>query len=131
MPYLPTPQSYLEQSALLLQAYPDARITTKYTFPSTSSKTHPTPSSQTSSSQPDAQAAPQDPKPRIATLTLKTFHPESGICLKYRTNKGAEVGRLISSLGKLAAGVDVEGLGLGVAATAVGGGDVEMGDAPA
>ncbi|RAK78005.1 uncharacterized protein BO72DRAFT_447454 [Aspergillus fijiensis CBS 313.89] len=24
MPYLPTPQAYLEQSALLLQAYPDA-----------------------------------------------------------------------------------------------------------
>ncbi|PWY94333.1 hypothetical protein BO94DRAFT_328733 [Aspergillus sclerotioniger CBS 115572] len=121
MPYLPTTQSYLEQSSLLLQAYPDTvrnptqptpthpnpptltnqtqRITTKYTFPRTPTTTDPTPAS--------------EPKPRIATLELKTFHPGTGICLKYKTNKGAEVGRLITSLGKLAAGADVEGLGLG------------------
>lgn len=51
--------------------------------------------------------------------------------MKYRTNKGAEVGRLITSLGKLAAGADVEGLGLSNPAPAGGAGDVEMGDAPA
>ena len=39
-----------------------------------------------------------------ATLTLKTYHPDSGICLKYRTDKAAEVGRLVSGLGKLAKG---------------------------
>ncbi|PYI32495.1 hypothetical protein BP00DRAFT_494505 [Aspergillus indologenus CBS 114.80] len=207
MPYLPTPQAYLEQSALLLQAYPDAvrysqrrpnpsvpsstahqapkpphstpplflphlpsrsstlhpntphppatqphkpthqltsrpgaqKITTKYTFAhatrSSSSATNP------QTTQPDPAPQPQTPqtpeKPRIATLTLKTFHPESGICLKYRTNKGAEVGRLISSLGKLAAGADVAGLGLGLpgsgggsSGVGMGAADVEMGDAP-
>jgi hypothetical protein len=34
-------------------------------------------------------------------LDLKTYDPESGACLKYRTNKAAEVGRLIASLGRL------------------------------
>lgn len=36
-----------------------------------------------------------------ATLTLKTYDPASGVCLKYRTDKGAEVGRLIATLGRL------------------------------
>ncbi|RAH52263.1 hypothetical protein BO85DRAFT_408271 [Aspergillus piperis CBS 112811] len=132
MPYLPTSQSYLEQSSLLLQAYPDTRITTKYTFPRTSTSTKP--SSSTTQSQQPTSTEETEPKPRIAVLELKTYHPGSGICLKYRTNKGAEVGRLITSLGKLAAGADVEGLGLGnnptVAGAAGAAGDVEMGDAP-
>lgn len=43
-----------------------------------------------------------------ATLTSKTFHPESGICLKYKTDKAAEVGRLFTGLGKLAKGEIIE-----------------------
>ncbi|OJJ77377.1 hypothetical protein ASPBRDRAFT_202368 [Aspergillus brasiliensis CBS 101740] len=129
MPYLATSQSYLEQSSLLLQAYPDARITTKYTFPRTTPTSTKQPTSTSTTQSPEA--ADTDPKPRIATLELKTYHPGSGICLKYRTNKGAEVGRLITSLGKLAAGADVEGLGLGNPTASAPAGDVEMGDAPA
>jgi hypothetical protein len=34
-------------------------------------------------------------------LTLKTFDPTSGTLLKYKTDKAAEVGRLIASLGTL------------------------------
>jgi hypothetical protein len=34
-------------------------------------------------------------------FTLKTYDPESGTCLQYETNKGAEVGRLIGNLGRL------------------------------
>ncbi|KAK1141679.1 hypothetical protein N8T08_008777 [Aspergillus melleus] len=127
MPYLPTPQAYLEQSALLLEAYPDTtRITTKYSFPSHKPKSTST-----------TDAAPTDPQSRqsqttttpVATLTLKTFNPSVGLCLKYRTNKAAEVGRLITSLGKLAGGADVASLGLGTAAAAPAA-DVEMADAP-
>ncbi|RAH46354.1 SRP9/SRP21 family protein [Aspergillus brunneoviolaceus CBS 621.78] len=124
MPYLPTPQAYLEQSALLLQAYPDATKTKTKTTSSTSS-----PSASTTA-QP-AQETQQSPtpqsqeKPRIATLTLKTFHPGSGICLKYRTNKGAEVGRLISSLGKLAAGADDASVPAPVSSAVVGEGASE------
>ncbi len=43
-------------------------------------------------------AAPLIPR---ASLTLKTYDPVSGICLKYRTDKAAEVGRLVASLGRL------------------------------
>ncbi|KAE8148955.1 signal recognition particle 9 kDa protein-domain-containing protein [Aspergillus avenaceus] len=117
MPYLPTSQAYLEQSALLLEAYPnDTRITTKYNFPS---------------QKPAKQSPPDTPSQTpIASLTLKTYNPTSGICLKYRTNKGAEVGRLITSLGKLAGGANVAALGLSNAAPVAQTGDVEMADAP-
>jgi hypothetical protein len=73
-------------------------------------------------------STPAQPTTATATLTLKTFNPTTGICLHYRTNKLQEVGRLITTLGKLAAGADVAGLGLSAAAPAA---DVEMVDAPA
>ena len=31
---------------------------------------------------------------------LKTYDPASGACLKYKTDKAAEVGRLVGALGK-------------------------------
>ncbi|KAJ5558416.1 hypothetical protein N7535_008626 [Penicillium sp. DV-2018c] len=132
MTYLPTSQAYLEQSAQLLQAYPDTtRIVTKYNFPTTrtGNQKRIQKSQAKSAKAVDASAAP------IATLTLKTFNPTTGICLHYRTNKAQEVSRLITSLGKLAAGADVAGLGLSSGGTGTGigtgGGDVEMVDAPA
>ncbi|ELR07244.1 hypothetical protein VC83_01383 [Pseudogymnoascus destructans] len=86
MPYLPTAQEWLTQSALLLQARPTtSRITTKYTVkPSTRRTTAET-------------AAPAP----VAFLTLKTYDPASGTTLKYRTDKAAEVGRLVLSLSRL------------------------------
>lgn len=45
-----------------------------------------------------AQEAPKTPR---ATLTLKTYCPESGVCLKYKTDRAAEVGRLVAGLGRL------------------------------
>ncbi|EEH22770.2 hypothetical protein PABG_04981 [Paracoccidioides brasiliensis Pb03] len=115
MPYLSTSQEYLEQSALLLEAYPDTtRITTKYTYSaskksqSTAKSKSPTTATPTPSATLDPTSAPTPaPAPAPATLTLKTFHPTSGICLKYRTNKAAEIGRLIAGLGKLASGAPV------------------------
>lgn len=35
-----------------------------------------------------------------AHLVLKTYDPVSGACLKYKTDKAAEVGRLVAALGK-------------------------------
>lgn len=43
----------------------------------------------------------QNPEEATVTFTLKTYDPESGTCLQYETNKGAEVGRLIGNLGRL------------------------------
>ncbi|KAJ5678025.1 signal recognition particle 9 kDa protein-domain-containing protein [Penicillium maclennaniae] len=119
MPYLTTSQEYLEQSALLLEAYPDSRITTKYSYPTErpSEKAH-----RAKSTRAETESTPSAP---VAALELKTFNAESGICLKYRTNKAAEVSRLMTGLGKLASGADVASLGVSGPA------DVEMVDAPA
>lgn len=32
---------------------------------------------------------------------MKTYDPESGVCLKFKTDRAAEVGRLINGMGKL------------------------------
>lgn len=100
MPYLPDLNSYLHQSSLLVQAYPTTRISTKYSLPSRKAK---------SKAPADNAADPVGEKRSpAATLTLKTFHPESGICLKYQTDKAAEVGRLVTGLGRLAKGESIE-----------------------
>lgn len=117
MPYFTDLQTYLHQSSLLIQAYPSSRLTTKYSLPkkansksrSNPSKEQPAasaPSSETTSAA--AQAQGQVKRDPSAILTLKTFHPESGICLKYRTDKAAEVGRLLAGLGRLAKGEVIE-----------------------
>ncbi|OBT72879.1 hypothetical protein VF21_08064 [Pseudogymnoascus sp. 05NY08] len=86
MPYLPTAQEWLTQSALLLQARPTtSRITTKYTV-------------KPSTRRPTAETGAPAP---VAFLTLKTYDPASGTTLKYRTDKAAEVGRLVLSLSRL------------------------------
>lgn len=36
-----------------------------------------------------------------AWLVLKTYDPESGVVLKFKTDRAAEVGRLINGLGRL------------------------------
>ncbi|KAF4238825.1 hypothetical protein CNMCM6805_006201 [Aspergillus fumigatiaffinis] len=133
MPYLPTSQAFLEQSALLLEAYPETtRITTKYGFPSQRPSAQKKPSSTPNPETTDS-PAPTAANP-VAVLTLKTYNPTAGICLKYRTNKAAEVSRLVTSLGKLAGGANAAGLGLSAPApttTASAAADVEMTDAPA
>ncbi|KAH7342714.1 signal recognition particle 9 kDa protein-domain-containing protein [Rhexocercosporidium sp. MPI-PUGE-AT-0058] len=97
MPYLETAQQWLTQSTLLLKARPSTtRITSKYTIsPPSSSTTPSTNPPTTTTTTPTARA----------TLTLKTYDPQSGTTLKYTTNKGAEVSRLIQILGRLARGM--------------------------
>jgi len=106
MPYFADLNTYLHQSSLLLQVYPSTtRITTKYSLPRKpreKSKSKPRPkldSEAVPSSEPNSTAAKRDPS---AILTLKTFEANSGICLKYKTDKAAEVGRLMAGLGRLA-----------------------------
>lgn len=41
------------------------------------------------------------PKAPRAKLVLKTYDPESGVVLKFKTDRAAEVGRLIAGLGRL------------------------------
>ncbi|KMU89201.1 hypothetical protein CIHG_07135 [Coccidioides immitis H538.4] len=102
MPYLTTSQDFLKQSSLLLEAYPHTtRITTKYSYPKPSHKSKPTTATATTST------SSSQPVSKPATLTLKTYNPYNGICLKYRTTKAAEVSRLIAGLGRLASGAPI------------------------
>ncbi|OKL61393.1 hypothetical protein UA08_03503 [Talaromyces atroroseus] len=140
MPYLPTPNAFLEQSSLLLEAYPDnTRITTKYSYPSSTSssqsrnKNNKNKISKSKPATTETSESTTATTTTVATLTLKTYNPVTGICLKYKTNKAAEVGRLISGLGKLAAGLKIgadEAVAAAPPVTAGAGQDVEMIDAP-
>ncbi|KAH0345988.1 hypothetical protein KCU81_g4013, partial [Aureobasidium melanogenum] len=96
MPYFTSSEEWQRQSALLLQARPTTtRITTKYHIPSADSiSTKP-------ASTTDASTTPSEPKQPIALLELKTYDPVSGTTLKYKTDKAAEVGRLIAAMGTL------------------------------
>ncbi|PNP43233.1 hypothetical protein THARTR1_11131 [Trichoderma harzianum] len=55
------------------------------------------------------ESSPSDPKPPRGSLVLKTYDPVSGVTLKYRTTKAAEVTRLMYAamgrLGRAQAGV--------------------------
>ncbi|KFH44170.1 hypothetical protein ACRE_050560 [Hapsidospora chrysogenum ATCC 11550] len=84
MPYFKTAQEW-------------TRITTRYSI-----KPAPPPKNKDSSSS----IAAAEPKPPRGVLVIKTYDPESGVVLKYRTTKAAEVSRLIqSSLGRLGRGM--------------------------
>ncbi|KAI1828337.1 hypothetical protein F4861DRAFT_178297 [Xylaria intraflava] len=97
MPYYQTSQEWLRQSALLLEARPSTtRITTTY---HQTDKTGKSKKRQKRREQ-EGQPPPTTATPR-ASLTIKTYDPNSGVCLKYRTTKAAEVSRLILSLGQL------------------------------
>ncbi|KAL8712101.1 MAG: hypothetical protein Q9220_003535 [cf. Caloplaca sp. 1 TL-2023] len=93
----------------MLRQTPQCRITTKYRISSpppprkrkaplisdsttTASSTPPKPASQ--------QQQPPAPLQSRAHIVLKTYDPASGVCLKYKTDKAAEVGRLVVALGK-------------------------------
>ncbi|KAG9191427.1 hypothetical protein G6011_09515 [Alternaria panax] len=156
MPYFDTSAEWYEQSSLLLKARPTTtRITSKYSvLKPTASKikkrqkyeekraaraADATDNTQRATSPPPQ---PQNPEEVTVFFTLKTYDPESGTCLQYETNKGAEVGRLIGNLGRLgrhmaalpetAEDLSVPAGGERAATPQVDeGGDVKMGGVPA
>ncbi|SZF02434.1 unnamed protein product [Blumeria hordei] len=109
MPYLTTAHQWLTQSSLLLQAQPlSTRITLKYNLPTVDSHDTTSVNNASNSSASNGELSKEGstkPSQPLATLTLKTFDPTSGTTLKYRTNKGAEVGRLIQLVGRLSKGM--------------------------
>ncbi|KAI0506757.1 hypothetical protein F5B22DRAFT_436184 [Xylaria bambusicola] len=114
MPYYESSQEWLRQSALLIEARPSTtRITTNYhlTDKTGSSKKRQKrrqqaleeakqqqQQQQSSTTTTTTTTTPAQPR---ASLTIKTYDPCSGACLKYRTTKAAEVSRLILSIGQL------------------------------
>merc|ERR1712070_343753 len=101
MVYIATIEEWHRQSALLLQARPTtARITTKYKVPNLASPKYQKDKKRKRDDTADEKeaAAPKTPK---AWLVLKTYCPESGVVLKFKTDRQADVGRLINGLGRL------------------------------
>ena len=117
MPYLATSQEWLEQSTLLIEARPttvgchqqhlamakiltleQTRITTKYSVQPVKARKRKTDGDgDVSTEDKDVESNP----PR-GSLVLKTYDTASGVTLKYRTTKAAEVSRLVyASLGRL------------------------------
>lgn len=122
MPYLPTLNAFLHSASLLLAAYPTARITTKYSLPRGGGSKEAAAAPAATNNTDTETNAPREKKEPSATLTVKVFHAATGICLKYTTDKAQEVGRLITSLGRLARGevIEVPAVAAGGAVGAVG-----------
>ncbi|EPE03283.1 cyclin-dependent kinase g-1 [Ophiostoma piceae UAMH 11346] len=96
MATLATSQQWLNQSSLLLEARPETtRITCRYSVkPKAPRRVKKSESAEAKAATP-APAAAVGQNPR-ALLVLKTVDTSSGVCLKYKTNKAAEVSRLFS-----------------------------------
>ncbi|KAK1750662.1 signal recognition particle 9 kDa protein-domain-containing protein [Echria macrotheca] len=113
MPFFTKSEDWLLQSSLLLEASPQTtRVTTRYHLsPARRQATKKKSVSETT------EGRTEDTKPPRGHLVLKTYDPVSGVALKYKTSKAAEVGRLVQMLGTLGrrmAGVPfVEGGGSG------------------
>ncbi|KAK5736229.1 hypothetical protein LTR17_007569 [Elasticomyces elasticus] len=100
---LSTAEEWQRQSALLLQARPTTtRITTKYKIPNLELPKYQKPRKRKRDGDGEAEEK-ESGGPRIprAALVLKTYDPESGVVLKFKTDRAADVGRLISGLGRL------------------------------
>ena len=79
------------------------RITTKYNIPNLKAAKYQRIQKRERDADKDASAAAATDAPRIprATLTLKTYDPESGVVLKFKTDRAADVGRLVGGLGRV------------------------------
>lgn len=99
MPYYATSQEWLRQSQLLLEAQSTTtRITTKYKITSARRRI---PKNKPVDDKTKALIEAAAKKPPRGKIILKTYDPVSGVVLKYKTTKAAEVSRLILCLGKL------------------------------
>lgn len=76
-----------------------ARITTKYHIPNLESPRYKKQKKERNDGEDtEAAAAPRVPR---AVLTLRTYDPESGVCLRFKTDKAADISRLVGGLGRL------------------------------
>lgn len=79
---------------------PQARVTTKYNIKPVKPRTTKVKKEDDGDDTPMTDA-PATNKPPRASLIIKTYDPHSGVCLKYKTTKAAEVSRLVQLLGSL------------------------------
>jgi len=96
----PAPQLWVKPPCPLRAPTPP--IPTDDTQTRTTSKYTVSPPSDLRDAGSSVSAEPPQPSQAKAFLTLKTYDPVSGACLKYKTDKAAEVGRLVAALGTCA-----------------------------
>lgn len=76
------------------------RITTKYNIPNLDSPRYNVEKKRKREPETEHKDAAATPRVPRGTLTLKAFDPESGVALKFKTDKSADVGRMIAGLGR-------------------------------
>ncbi|KAG6016744.1 hypothetical protein E4U43_003178 [Claviceps pusilla] len=123
MPLFKSSQEWLEQSTLLIEARPKTtRITTRYSIKVVPARIRPATGTTTTTAEntttttektSDADTAGTTvSKPPRGSLVLTTYDPVTGVNLKYRTTKAAEVTRLVqvalARLGRCMAGLPAE-----------------------
>ncbi|KAM0722226.1 hypothetical protein Q7P37_001667 [Cladosporium fusiforme] len=106
MVYLSTMEEWQQQATLLFQARPaTARITTKYHIPNLESAKYASKkrkrTAATEENKEEEKAGEDAPRVPRGTLEVKAYDPESGVTLKFKTEKSADVGRLIAGLGRV------------------------------
>lgn len=80
-----------------------ARITTKYNIPNLDSDKYANKKRKRTGDGEEKKAPAAEDAPRVprATLEVKAYDPESGVTLKFKTEKSQDVGRLIAGLGRI------------------------------
>lgn len=93
----PTP---VQEGTIYQRSIAQTRIITKYNVPNLEAAKYQKPSKKRKR---EHETDGKDETPRIpkAALVLKTFDPESGVVLKFKTDRAADVGRLVAGLGRL------------------------------
>ncbi|KAK0623258.1 signal recognition particle 9 kDa protein-domain-containing protein [Immersiella caudata] len=101
MPFYAKSEDWLHHSQLLLDARPETTtVTTRYHIKPARRRTKAEKAAAADDAEPPTATATPEKPPR-GHLVIKTYDPTSGVSLKYKTSKAAEVGRLIQMLGGL------------------------------
>lgn len=110
MGYEATLAEFHRRTVQLAQAYPDsARLALRYHVRSSSEqqrahkrRRRAGPSAAGPAPEQSSEGAPPEREP-VAFVVLRMYEPHSGVCIQYRTDKLAEIGRVSSVQGSIAA----------------------------
>lgn len=78
-----------------------ARITTKYHIPNLDAEKYASKKRKRTAAESEEKTGEDGPRVPRATLEVKAYDPVSGTTLKFKTEKSADVGRLIAGVGRL------------------------------
>jgi hypothetical protein len=85
----------------VLNIYAQTRITTKYNIPNLDTLRYQSDRKRKRDNETEGNGTTAAPRIPRGTITLKAFDPESGVTLKFKTDKSADVGRMFAGLGRV------------------------------